>query len=161
VIYWLNRRIERAVAAYLTQMVPGEMRVYRSGDMASRQFPCAVVRAHTNRRFAGQAHACNVTEVSVLVMTEFAKVIDGSTAKLVEAFEDIQERCVSAVLEALYLGDGELATALTETGTAGVSFSYASCGSGGDEAVTSQVTEDGPVSVVEIPVRVHAGAVEE
>ena len=159
-IYWLNRKTERALAAYLGTVVPGEMRVYRSTDMTPRQFPCAVVRAHTVRRLKGQAHAGNRIEASVIVMNEYANTVDGQAA-VVERFDEIEERSVSACMEALFLGDGELATALNATGTDGVTFHYAAIGNDDDRPVVAQTTEDGNHSHVEIPLVIMAGAVEE
>jgi len=158
-IFWLNRRVERAIEGYLRTIVQGEMRVYRSADMTPRQFPCAVVRAHQNMRYKGQVYAANRMLVSVLVMSEFVREVDAD-AQLVENHEDVEERCVSAVLEALYLDDGELETALNAVGVDGVQINYAAIGSGDDPSVTSQSAEDGGMSIVEIPLVIHAGAKE-
>ena len=156
-IYWLNRRVERAFESYLRTIVGGQMRVYRSADIASREFPCAVVRAHQNRRFSGETNATNIMSVSVVVLTEYARTIDDS-AVVVEEFEEIEERCVSAVLEAVYTNG--LPALLNGVGVPGVTISYAALGSEDENPVTSQSDEDGTVSIVEIPLRVMAGATE-
>ena len=156
-IFWLNRRVERALESYLKMILPGSVRVYRSADMTPRQFPCAVIRAHQNQRYGGDVYACNVMLVSIIVMTEFARVVN-ATAQLVNTFEETEEAAVSVVLDALYVDD--LAAQLEATGTDGVSFAYAAIGSDGDPAVTSQSTEADTVSQVEIPLVIHAGAKE-
>lgn len=154
-IYWLNRRVERAFAAYLAQIVSGEMRVYRSGDLASRQFPCVVVRAHQVQRVPGELSAVNRMLVTCTVMHEFARIVD-STATVIEEFEEVEERNVSAVLEALFISD--LATQLNAVGVDGLTINFAEIG---DESnVTSEQEEDGTVSKTHIPLIVHAGAKE-
>ena len=157
-IYWLNRRVEKAIESLLKTKCGDTMRVYRSADMTPRQFPCAVVRAYRNERFGGEVHAGDRMLVTVSVMTEFAAVVDGG-AQAVENFEDIEERAVSAVLESLYVAD--LAEQLTAQAIPGVTIRYAVPGDGGANPVTSQSAEENNVSVVEIPLIVHAGAAEE
>jgi len=156
-IFWLNRRVERAIESYLKTIVSGSLRVYRSADMVNRQFPCAVIRAHQNRRFTGEVYACNKMYGSIIVMTEFAHVV-GSTAKIVEKFEEIEEAAVSSVLAAVYVDD--LAAQLEATKTDGITISYAVPGSDEDNPVTSQSAEVDGVSQVEIPLTIMAGAKE-
>lgn len=158
-IYWLNRKVEQAVAGLLSNTVPGDFRVYRSADLTARQFPCAVVRSHQASRFGGQVHAAQLIDVTVTVMTEFARVVD-SSAELVKEFEEQQESVVSSVLEVLYVDT--LAADLTAIAVDGISFSMAQIGDGGSERpVIARNEEDGTVSMVEIPLQVVVGAVEE
>ncbi|MBM3889381.1 MAG: hypothetical protein FJ388_09670 [Verrucomicrobia bacterium] len=155
-IYWLNRRVERAVEALLKTTCGDKMRVYRSADLTPRQFPCAVVHMMQNARVVGEMHAGNRMLGAIAVMTEFARVVDGD-AQVIEEFEATEERAVSAVLDAVYTDT--LAADLQAQGISGVTIYYAAVG---DEAgVTSQSSEDGGVSVVTIPLVVRAGAVEE
>jgi len=156
-IYWLNRRLERAIEAYLKGFTGDGMKVYRSSNLEQRQFPCAVVRAHQNRRYKGEVYAANRMSVSVQVMTEYARTVS-DTAVVLEEFEAIEEAAVSSVLEALYIED--LATQLNAIGIPGVSISYAVPGSDDEDPVTSQSDEDGTVSIVEIPLVITAGATE-
>ncbi len=154
-IYWLNRRVERALESHLRASVGSDMRVYRSADLSPRQFPCVVVRAHENRRYPGELYAANRMTVSLLVMHEFARVVDGQGV-VTDEFEDIEERNVSSVLEAVYRDD--LAAVLEATNTDGVTISYAMPGSA--DGLTSASSEDGMVSIVEIPLQITAGAKE-
>lgn len=156
-IYWLNRRVERALVGYLTKTLPGEYKAYRSCDLTPRQFPCAVARVYQVMRFKGEIHACNRMLASIMVMTEFARVVDDD-AKLIEEFEETEEKVVSAVMESFYIDD--LATQLTAINIDGLSISYAALGGDGEYPVTSQLSEDGTVSIVEIPLVIHAGATE-
>jgi len=156
-IYWLNRRVERAVESYLKTIVPETIKVYRSSDLSERQFPCAVVRMSENRRFAGQMYAANRMMGSVIVMTEYARVVD-DTAHVLEEFESVEEQAVSYVLEALYV-DG-LATLLNNQAIPGVNISYAMMGSDDPNPVTSVSEEEDNVSIVDIPLVIMAGATE-
>jgi hypothetical protein len=154
VIYFLNRRAETALAAYLASKVPGTVKVYRSTDLTSRQYPCAIARVHTASRYKGETYAAQILTGSVMVMVEFAREIDGGAA-VVREFEEVQEAVVSAVMEALNLDTGELATALNATGTKGITFSHAAIGD--DSGLMSISGEEGMVSTTEIPLRFIAG----
>lgn len=153
-IYWLSRRAETALAAYLATILPGTVKTYRSTDLTSRQFPCAVARVHSASRYKGQEYAAQILTASVAVLVEFAREIDGNAA-VVREFEEVQEAAVSAVMEALNLDTGELATALTATGAQGIQFSFAAIGD--DSGLVSLSSEDGMVSITEIPLRLIAG----
>jgi hypothetical protein len=143
-IYWLKTRAERAMAAYLATILPGSMRVYRSRDLTPRQFPCAVVRVDSCRRYAGQESAVQIITGSVVVLCEFAREVDDSARVLTE-FEETQEESVTAVFEALQLDATELATALTATGSSGVVWSGAWIGD--DTGRVADSSEDGLVAV--------------
>jgi hypothetical protein len=134
------------------------MRVYRSADLTPRQFPCAVVRAKLNQRMSGEVFAANRMLVSVFVMTEYAPMVDAQ-AGTVQEFEEREEDAVSAALDALYVDD--LATQLNAQDVSGVTISYAVPGDGSGNPVTSESSEENNVSIVEIPLIVHAGAREE
>jgi hypothetical protein len=155
--FWLNRRVERALQSYLQTLCSSTMKIYRSAQLAPRQFPCAVVRAHQNRRYVGEVYAANRMIASVMVMTEYASEIDGNAVE-VSKFEEIEEIAVSSVLEALFVDD--LAAQLTAVGIPGISISYAAIGSADGDPVTSQSDEDGNVSIVEIPLVIMAGSTE-
>jgi len=155
-IYWLNRRVEKAVEALLKTKCGDTMRVYRSADLTPRQFPCAVVRAHQNARIPGEMFAGTRMLVTISVMTEFARAIDGS-AQVIEEFEAAEERAVSAVLDAI--NTDTLAADLQAVGIAGISVYWAMLGD--ESGVTSTNEEQDNVSVVTIPLAVRAGEVEE
>lgn len=155
--FWLNRRVERALQSYLQTLCSSSMKIYRSAQLEPRQFPCAVVRAHQNRRYVGEVYAANRMIASVMVMTEYASEIDGNAVE-VSKFEEIEEIAVSSVLEALFVDD--LAAQLTAVGIPGISISYAAIGSADGDPVTSQSDEDGNVSIVEIPLVIMAGSTE-
>lgn len=156
-IYWLNRRVERAIEAYLKTIVPDTIPVYRR-IMTPHQFPCMHVRAHQNQRFTGSVYACNRMLAGVRVITEYADTIDAAGSVL-EQFEDIEERAVSYALEALYVDD--LAAQLNAQAISGLHVSYAVPGGDSSNPVTSVSSEDGTVSIVEIPLIIHAGATAE
>ena len=156
-IYWLNRRAERALEGYLARVVSGSMRVYRSADLTPRQFPCAVVRVHTGRRFDGEMYAANIMEASVVVMTEYARVINAS-AQVLQEFEEVEEAAASSVKEALFIED--LAAQLNAVGVQGITFSLAQIGDDTTKPVTDNQEEDGMVSMVFFSLLLHAGAKE-
>jgi len=156
-IFWLNRRVEQAIAAYLRGQVAGGVQVYRSSDLTPRQFPCAVVRAHSVARFGGEIYAAQRISAMVVVMTEFARAIDGN-AQVIEEFEEIEEKAVSCVMEALFIDD--LCEQLNAAGVEGISFSYAAIGDDSGRPVIAQLSEDGTLSMVEIPLVLHAGPTE-
>jgi hypothetical protein len=157
VIYWLNRRAERALEKVLRETCGhANMRVYRSADMTPRQYPCAVVRVMTCQRPTGAVYAGNRMMATVSVMTEFAKIV-GPNANVIEEFEAIEEAAVSRVMEALFVDD--LATQLNAQQVPGVTFSFAAIGD--ESGVTSRIAEQDTVSVVEIPLILRAESTEE
>jgi hypothetical protein len=156
-IYWLNRRAERALEKVLRETCShANMRVYRSADMTPRQYPCAVVRVTACQRPTGAVYAGNRMMASVNVMTEFAKIV-GPNANVIEEFEAIEEAAVSRVMEALFVDD--LATQLNAQQVSGVTFSFAAIGD--ESGVTSRIAEQDTVSVVEIPLILRAESTEE
>jgi hypothetical protein len=154
VTYWINKRAEAALAAYLATIVPGSVKVFRSTDLTSRQYPCVVARVHTASRYKGQEYAAQILTASVVVMVEFARAINGAAA-VIKEFEEVQEAAVSSVFEGLNMDEGELAAALNATGTDGITFSHAAIGD--ESGLMSLSSEEGMVSITEIPLRFIAG----
>ncbi|MFH1603760.1 MAG: hypothetical protein ABIH03_07620 [Pseudomonadota bacterium] len=155
---FLHRRVERALESYLkTQVKDGSMRIYRSADMAAREYPCAVCRVFSSHRFRGELYAAQRILAAVRIMVEYADGISDA-ANVIKEFEDTEELAVSYVQNALMTTD--LAAQLNAIGIPGITFSLAHIGDDSSMPTLAESEEVENVSVVQIPLVLIAGPVE-